>query len=108
MLVINCLSFHFREPPNSEADTLIIAKAREPICACSIIETTKPPTYLFSKLSMSKSERQKQTGSAYLKRDPPVQPLIFVSVRFSRFRLARPAPRCGVCRFGEGRFTDTD
>ncbi|WP_217643990.1 hypothetical protein, partial [Gemmobacter aquatilis] len=43
----------------SEAVTYIIAEASRPICKHPIVETTKPPTYLFNIPSMSKSMKSK-------------------------------------------------
>ena len=69
-----CLVTEVTKPQNSEAVTLIIAEAREPICKHPIVETTKPPTYLFRFPSMSKSVQTKNQHRAILGAPPTSSP----------------------------------
>ena len=86
-----------QKPQNSEAVTYIIAKASRPICKHPIVETTKPPTYLFRFPSMSKSVETTSWRRS----------LSHSSRRFPNFRFvvsgrfARPASASRRFRFGE-------
>ena len=86
-----------QKPQNSEAVTYIIAKASRPICKHPIVETTKPPTYLFRYLAMSKSKKRNEPTAPHSWRRQPISSPIPTSAP-----CGPSASRCGVCRCGEG------
>jgi hypothetical protein len=60
-----------QKPQNSEAVTYIIAKASRPIRKHPIVETTKPPTYLFSFYQCQRAPKAKNPAPRHFLGAPP-------------------------------------
>ena len=95
------------EPPNSEADTHIIGTIKPLVSRYAKLQSSKQPNRPHIPSDIPSCQRARDNINQVRFQFPfsaPAEP----SQIFVRFQClaTRPAPRCGVFRFGEGVFTD--
>ena len=103
------MSFHSREPPNSEADTLIIAEAREPICV-GLVDRPNRPHISSDFYQCQRARGKNEPEPPFLWRFGPLTSEVFLTVCFGPFpsrRFRRPVAVCsasvrGVLRIPAG------